>query len=579
METIMINVNELSPHPRNREFFDDLSGEKWTSLLDSIRENGVKVPVLITQDNVIVSGHQRVRAALELGMTEIPANREFYANEDEILRDLIELNVCQRGTVDGTACQLSRRISELERIYGIHRGGDRSKAKSKMRELTHDELKVLADQITIRMPFDEDRDYELRVEETVRELEEQSLHVPFDTLIDSDLMAKVPRDLFGTKEEWYAGIVEYVESLGSKPANDGLVSEGSKVPNGTMVDQGSKVPNGTMVGSLVGEKTQTDIINSLQMPRRTYLRYKRLANLIPELMELLDNNILTMADAEKILKDLDADKQRFLYYKALPAAGYDISKLGMSIGYCLIQAEDAEKFQETLATLGGVTLKDYIRAKEDQEIKDEIGITPFYSYEDESMDDLLEISPDEAAENYKSLSEDEKIRLVKEFASFGDWTDDKLSMNRTYQLMKERLFTELEQRRKSDDQLEELKIKATKQEEETKKLCQRYEQEKAELEAGKQREIDAAVQKALAEERSSVARQNSADDHDIIMTTKMQIHNTLVDYVAKLPVINYSGNGEIWNNEKEYFDAMRRDVTEIMKILDKTLQPDIIDAY
>ena len=577
METIMINVNELSPHPRNREFFDDLSGEKWTSLLDSIRENGVKVPVLITQDNVIVSGHQRVRAALELGMTEVPANREFYANEDEILRDLIELNVCQRGTVDGTACQLSRRISELERIYGVYNGNHKNldlsndNPKIKMRKLSRDELKVLADQITIRMPFDEDRDYELRVEETVRELEEQNLKVPFNTLIDSDLIEKVPRDLFDTREEWYAGIAEYVGNLGSS----------NELPKNLQGNLGSsnELPKINELANTIEPITQRELAEKNHMSLAKWKRYKRLANLIPELMELLDSNVITLTDAEKILKDLDADKQRFLYYKALPAAGYDISKLGMSIGYCLIQAEDAEKFQETLATLGGVTLKDYIRAKEDQEIKDEIGITPFYSYEEESINDPLEISPDEAAENYKSLSEDEKIRLVKEFASFGDWTDDKLSMNRTYQLMKERLFTELEQRRKSDDQLEELKIKATKQEEETKKLRQRYEQEKAELEAGKQREIEEAVQKALAEERSSAPRQNSADDHDIIMTTKMQIHNTLVDYVAKLPVINYSGNGEIWNNEKEYFNAMRRDVTEIMKILDKTLQPDIIDAY
>ena len=29
-----ININELKPHPRNNEFFDDISGEKWNELLD-----------------------------------------------------------------------------------------------------------------------------------------------------------------------------------------------------------------------------------------------------------------------------------------------------------------------------------------------------------------------------------------------------------------------------------------------------------------------------------------------------------------------------------------------------------------
>ena len=33
-----ININELKPHPRNNEFFDDINGEKWDELLDSIRK-------------------------------------------------------------------------------------------------------------------------------------------------------------------------------------------------------------------------------------------------------------------------------------------------------------------------------------------------------------------------------------------------------------------------------------------------------------------------------------------------------------------------------------------------------------
>ena len=29
------NIDELKPHPRNNEFFDDISGEKWEELLES----------------------------------------------------------------------------------------------------------------------------------------------------------------------------------------------------------------------------------------------------------------------------------------------------------------------------------------------------------------------------------------------------------------------------------------------------------------------------------------------------------------------------------------------------------------
>ena len=33
-----ININVLKPHPRNNEFFDDLSGEEFERLKNSIRD-------------------------------------------------------------------------------------------------------------------------------------------------------------------------------------------------------------------------------------------------------------------------------------------------------------------------------------------------------------------------------------------------------------------------------------------------------------------------------------------------------------------------------------------------------------
>lgn len=46
-------------------------------------------------------------------------------NEDEILQDLLETNIRQRGNNGGSDKKISLRIKELERIYGIEHGGDR----------------------------------------------------------------------------------------------------------------------------------------------------------------------------------------------------------------------------------------------------------------------------------------------------------------------------------------------------------------------------------------------------------------------------------------------------------------------
>ncbi|WP_368273450.1 ParB/RepB/Spo0J family partition protein [Enterocloster bolteae] len=126
-----ININELKPHPRNNEFFDDITGEKWEELLESIRKRikekkrGNIEPIIITQDKVIVSGHQRVRAFKQLGIMDIAAEIRIYNSDDEILLDLLESNIRRRGEIGGSAKKVGKRIKELERIYGIHNGGNR----------------------------------------------------------------------------------------------------------------------------------------------------------------------------------------------------------------------------------------------------------------------------------------------------------------------------------------------------------------------------------------------------------------------------------------------------------------------
>ena len=42
--------------------------------------------------------------------------------EDEILQDLLETNIRQRGDVGGSAKKVGKRIKELERLYGVRSG-------------------------------------------------------------------------------------------------------------------------------------------------------------------------------------------------------------------------------------------------------------------------------------------------------------------------------------------------------------------------------------------------------------------------------------------------------------------------
>lgn len=125
----LMRVDSLKPHPRNEDFFDDISGVAWDKFLSSIKELGVIEPLVITRDNMIVSGHQRVRACKELGIDTVACKVKEYEDDDSILRDLLDINIRQRGVIGGSDEKISARIRELERLNGVRHGGDRSKTE------------------------------------------------------------------------------------------------------------------------------------------------------------------------------------------------------------------------------------------------------------------------------------------------------------------------------------------------------------------------------------------------------------------------------------------------------------------
>ena len=125
----LISVDKLIPHKQNNYFFDDMEGESWFAFTESIETSGVIEPVIVTTDMVIVSGHQRVRACKLLGIKKVLCDIRSYESEDEILKQLIETNIRQRGIGNTNPVKFGRCIAELERIYGIRQGSAGKVAK------------------------------------------------------------------------------------------------------------------------------------------------------------------------------------------------------------------------------------------------------------------------------------------------------------------------------------------------------------------------------------------------------------------------------------------------------------------
>lgn len=130
-----LKVQDLKPHPMNEYFFDDMTGQKYEEFRESIRTSGVIEPLIVTQDMIIVSGHQRRRGCIDEGIETVMCDVRYYADkdgrskEDWILKDLIETNVRQRGEIGGSELKAIHRVDELRRIYGIQEGAGRPKIR------------------------------------------------------------------------------------------------------------------------------------------------------------------------------------------------------------------------------------------------------------------------------------------------------------------------------------------------------------------------------------------------------------------------------------------------------------------
>lgn len=80
MEIINKKIEELKPYEKNPRRNDNAV----QYVKKSIEEFGFKVPIVITKDGEIVTGHTRYKASIELGIKEIPCVIADDLTEDQI---------------------------------------------------------------------------------------------------------------------------------------------------------------------------------------------------------------------------------------------------------------------------------------------------------------------------------------------------------------------------------------------------------------------------------------------------------------------------------------------------------------
>ena len=79
-------INQIKQAPENESIYDNfgVANADDRQLIESINDNGIQEPLVITADWVLLSGHRRLAAATYLGLGTVPV----WMRDDVIFADL-----------------------------------------------------------------------------------------------------------------------------------------------------------------------------------------------------------------------------------------------------------------------------------------------------------------------------------------------------------------------------------------------------------------------------------------------------------------------------------------------------------
>ncbi len=116
-----VPISLLKPHPKNQDYYDDLSAEKYQEIKRSIEAHGIRDPLKVTPDYTVIAGHQRLRIARELGFEKVPVViLDVTPEEAEYL--LIADNEERRQGDGDNPMKKARRAEFLKQYWGVREG-------------------------------------------------------------------------------------------------------------------------------------------------------------------------------------------------------------------------------------------------------------------------------------------------------------------------------------------------------------------------------------------------------------------------------------------------------------------------
>ncbi len=122
-----VDIGAVKPYYRNARHND---GEATEKLAESIKEFGFQQPILVDDNNIIITGHTRLKAALSLGIDKIPIARAVGLSDEQIKayrladnrvaeystwdKELLDIELAEFETIDMSKFGFELSISGLD---------------------------------------------------------------------------------------------------------------------------------------------------------------------------------------------------------------------------------------------------------------------------------------------------------------------------------------------------------------------------------------------------------------------------------------------------------------------------------
>jgi DNA modification methylase len=91
-----MRITDIRLNEEYRALIPRPTQEQYESAKASIAKNGIRIPVVIDQDGVLIDGYSRIQIAVEVGMTDVPTDRRTFATAQDAKKFIIEVNVERR---------------------------------------------------------------------------------------------------------------------------------------------------------------------------------------------------------------------------------------------------------------------------------------------------------------------------------------------------------------------------------------------------------------------------------------------------------------------------------------------------